>query len=69
MAANDATQRSENARRAAQARWSPEARRDLHATRLEEHVKRVVAQAPPLTPEQVARVVDPLRPFMGGTAA
>lgn len=36
------------------------ARRDLAAVRLEEHVRYVVASAPPLTEEQRARVVAAL---------
>jgi len=31
-------------------------RRDLRAERLEEHVRRIVDQAPPLTPEQRSRL-------------
>ena len=33
-----------------------ELRRDLHAERLAEHIEHVVAQAPPFTPEQVAKL-------------
>jgi hypothetical protein len=32
------------------------ARRDLRAAELEEHVRRIVDQAPPLTAEQVSRI-------------
>jgi hypothetical protein len=38
-----------------------DARRDLKAQRLEEHVAKVVAEAPPLTPEQKERIAALLR--------
>jgi hypothetical protein len=44
-------------------RWNPEdtsAARDLAAARIEEVVRRVVADAPPLTADQEARVVAAL---------
>jgi hypothetical protein len=41
-----------------------DARRDLAATRLEEHVRRVVAEAPPLSDEQRDKIANLLR---GGT--
>lgn len=40
----------------------PELRRDLRAAELEEHVRRIVDQAPPLTPEQRDRIAVLLRP-------
>lgn len=45
-----------------------EARRDLHAARLAEHIKRVVDSAPPLTPEQRDRLSALLRPTGGPPA-
>lgn len=39
-----------------------ETRRDLAALRLEEHVLRVLADAPPLTDEQRTRLAELLRP-------
>ncbi len=39
-----------------------EARRNLRALRLEEHVQRVLAEAPPLTDEQRTRLAELLRP-------
>lgn len=39
-----------------------ELRRDLHAARLAETIKKVVAQAPPFTPEQVAQLRVLLEP-------
>lgn len=38
-----------------------EARRNLKALRLEEHIRRVVAEAPPLTDEQRDRIATLLR--------
>jgi hypothetical protein len=38
------------------------ARRNLKAMRLEEHVARVLAEAPPLTDEQRTRLAELLRP-------
>lgn len=38
-----------------------EARRNLRALRLEEHVNRVLAQAPPLSGEQLDRIAALLR--------
>lgn len=43
------------------------ARRDLKAARLEDYVNKVVAEAPPLTAEQLDRVAVLLRPA-GGAA-
>lgn len=45
-----------------------EARRELRATRLEQYVSRVVAEAPPLADDQRARIAALLRPS-GGEAA
>ena len=45
-----------------------DARRSLKATRLEEYVARVVAEAPPLTPEQRDRIAALLRPSDGAAA-
>jgi hypothetical protein len=52
---------------------SPEAqqaRQHLKALRLEEHVRRVIAQAPPLTDEQRTRLAELLAPIRrsGGSA-
>lgn len=44
-----------------------DARRSLKASRLEDYVSRVVAEAPPLTAEQLDRVAVLLRP--GGGAS
>lgn len=44
------------------------ARRDLRATRLEDHVTRVLAEAPPLSDEQRERIATLLRPFAGNAA-
>lgn len=50
-----------------------EARRNLRAIRLEEHVAQVVAQAPPLSTEQRHRIAQLLAPHVvvggGGDAA
>lgn len=43
-----------------------EARRNLRALRLQDHVERVLAQAPPLTDEQCERIAALLR--AGGAA-
>lgn len=43
-----------------------EARRNLRALRLEDHVRQVVAEAPPLTTEQRARIAALLK--VGGAA-
>lgn len=43
-----------------------EARQNLKALKLEEYVRRVVDQAPPLTPEQADRIAALLRPAGGG---
>ena len=68
--------RSPRARIAALSRSRPaddpdlvEARRDLHAARLAEHITRVVDAAPPLTDEQRDRLAVLLRPSSGGAAA
>lgn len=67
------TWKSERARVASLARFRPsndpalvDAKRDLRAERLAEHVARVVAQAPPLTDEQRERIAALLR--AGGAA-
>lgn len=39
-----------------------DARRDLRAAELEEHVRRIVAEAPPLTDDQRSRIAALLRP-------
>jgi hypothetical protein len=39
-----------------------EARRGARAAELAEHIQRIVAQAPPLTPEQITRLRDLLPP-------
>lgn len=59
-------------RLAVSTRWHPhqdqtELRRDLAAAKLEAYVSRVVAEAPPLTAEQLDRVAVLLRP--GGGAS
>ncbi|MCA1676247.1 MAG: hypothetical protein LC799_30090 [Actinobacteria bacterium] len=50
-----------------------ELRREYHAVTLEEHVRRVVAEFPPLSPAQRARIAALLRPSSprngGGDAA
>jgi hypothetical protein len=43
--------------------------RDLRATTLEEHIKKVVDSAPPLTDDQRARLSALLRPSGGSNAA
>lgn len=57
-------------RHAAAVRWQKpnrgETARDLAAERIAEYVERVVAEAPPLTPEQRDRIATLLR---GGAAA
>lgn len=45
-----------------------EARRRLRAARLEQHVQKVLAEAPPLTPEQRDRIARLLTPAGGGIA-
>lgn len=45
-----------------------EARRQLAAANLEQYVARVVADAPPLTNDQRARIAALLRPRGGGAA-
>ncbi|MDP9692712.1 UNVERIFIED_ORG: hypothetical protein J2X79_000241 [Arthrobacter globiformis] len=44
---------------------SEDARRDLAAAKLAQYVERVVAEAPPLTDEQVNRIARLLRPATG----
>jgi hypothetical protein len=39
-----------------------EARRNLHAARLEGHIEKTLAAAPPLTDEQRCRLAELLRP-------
>lgn len=56
---------------AAEVRRNPDAdvtelRRQLKAERLEEHIRRVVDDAPPLSDEQRARLAQLLRPTAGG---
>jgi F0F1-type ATP synthase delta subunit len=41
------------------------ARRDLAAAKLERYVEQVIAAAPPLTSEQLDRIVSILRPAIG----
>lgn len=68
MAARTPELRSASARRAAHARWNPAdiaPARDYRAAALEDHVRRVVADAPPLTDEQRQRIAALLR---GGAA-
>ena len=43
-----------------------EARQNLKALKLEEHVAKIVAEAPPLTPEQADKIAALLRPVGGG---
>ena len=43
-----------------------EARQKLKALKLEEHVAKIVAEAPPLTPEQADKIAALLRPAGGG---
>lgn len=45
-----------------------EARRNLRAERLAEHVERVVSEAPPLTDAQLARITAILRPTLRRSA-
>ncbi|WP_427018595.1 hypothetical protein ACQCSX_08710 [Pseudarthrobacter sp. P1] len=72
MPSKDPEKRSQAARIAAATRWgkkSPqikELQRDLAAEKLEAYVSRVVAAAPALTPEQLARIAVLLRPAGGG---
>ncbi|UOW00829.1 hypothetical protein [Agrococcus sp. SCSIO52902] len=44
------------------------ARRDHAAAKIEIAIERVLAEAPPLTPEQRARIAALLRPAGGGSA-
>ena len=46
-----------------------DARRDLRAAELEEHVRRIVDDAPPLTAEQRDRLAALLRPRSGRAVA
>lgn len=46
-----------------------DARRDLKAARLEDHIQRIVDAAPPLTPEQRDRLASILRGATPGAAA
>lgn len=70
-------QRQRRASIAARARHAPDdpqtdARRDLRAANLEQHVRRIVDQAPPLTDEQRNKIAALLRPSPdsgGGRAA
>jgi hypothetical protein len=45
-----------------------EARRNLHAARLKQHIEKTLAAAPPLTDEQRCRLAELLRPVrrLGG---
>ena len=45
-----------------------EARRNLRAIRIEEYVRRTLADAPPLTDQQRARIAGLLAPADGGAA-
>jgi hypothetical protein len=67
VASRDPIHRTLIAKRGAATRWNPDARRDLNAERLAEHIRRVVDAAPPLTPEQVERLSTLLR--AGASAA
>jgi len=63
------TARSLAARKAAQTRWStpdPNIDRDLAAAKIAGYVKKVVADSPPLTEEQRARIASLLAPVGGG---
>lgn len=67
MPARNSTIRRLVAEAGAAARWgeparAAAARRDLAAERLASYVERIVAEAPPLTVEQRARITDLLRP-------
>lgn len=67
MASKDPAVRSAASRLAVTQRWHPEQdpgelQRDLRAAQLEEHVRRVVAAAPPLTDEQRSRLSTLLSP-------
>ncbi len=71
MAAKDPTSRRLSSRIAATTRHHPNAdttelRRDLRAARAEDYIRRIVDQAPPLTPEQRDRLALLLR---GGSNA
>ena len=73
MPARDPLVRAASTRLAALARHRPaddsdvvEAGRDLRAARLEEHIRQVVDQMPPLSPDQRARLIILLR---GGGAS
>lgn len=46
-----------------------DARRDLKATRAEEYIRRLVDEAPPLTPDQRNRLAAILRPVQRREAA
>lgn len=46
-----------------------QARRDLAAAKLEDYVQRTVADAPPLTDDQLKRITAMLRPIRAGGAA
>lgn len=60
------------AKHAAAVRWhrpdQDETARDFAAEAIAEYVERYLADAPPLTDDQVARVVALLRPSAGGDA-
>lgn len=43
--------------------------RDLAAAKLDSYIQRVLAEAPPLTPEQLSKVALLLRPSKGGDIA
>lgn len=57
------------ARAAAAARWglpnADEARRDYAARRVEDYISRTLAEAPPLTDDQVSRLAGLLRAGQG----
>ncbi len=73
MPSKDPEKRSQSARIAAATRWGNKStqikdiQRDLAAERLESYIARVVAEAPPLSPEQLDRIAVLLRPAGGGS--
>ena len=61
MPAKNKVVRVAAARAGAEKRWNPDetsAARDLAAARIEDYVQRLVAEAPPLTPEQRTRIAS-----------
>jgi hypothetical protein len=49
------------------ARLTPEQRAAEQTARIDAHVARLLAEAPPLTPEQCARLAALLKPYAGVT--